>query len=104
MKWGLLSTANINEKLLGGVGGTEEATVVAVASRDRSRAEAFARDHGIERALGSYEELLEDPEGQRADSRVGEEPPRLGAEDALAQARTIEALYAAAESGRAVSL
>jgi len=62
MKWGLLSTANINEKLLGGVRGTEEATVVAVASRDRSRAEAFAREHGIERALGSYEELLEDPE------------------------------------------
>ena len=62
MKWGLLSTANINEKLLGGVGGTEEATVVAVASRDRSRAEAFAREHGIERALGSYEELLADPE------------------------------------------
>jgi predicted dehydrogenase len=62
MKWGLLSTANINRKLLEGVRGTDEATVVAVASRDRSRAEAFAREHGIERALGSYEELLEDPE------------------------------------------
>ena len=42
--------------------GTDEATVVAVASRDRSRAEAFAREHGIERALGSYEALLDDPE------------------------------------------
>ena len=62
MKWGLLSTANINRKLLAGVRGTDEATVVAVASRDRSRAGAFAREHGIERALGSYEELLEDPE------------------------------------------
>ena len=62
MKWGLLSTANINRKLLEGVRGTDEATVVAVASRDRSRAEAFAREHGIERALGSYEELLADPE------------------------------------------
>jgi xylose dehydrogenase (NAD/NADP) len=30
--------------------------------RDRSRAEVFAREHGIERAHGSYEELLEDPE------------------------------------------
>jgi D-xylose 1-dehydrogenase (NADP+, D-xylono-1,5-lactone-forming) len=62
MKWGLLSTANINRKLLEGVRGTDEATVVAVASRDRSRAQAFAREHGIERALGSYEELLADPE------------------------------------------
>jgi D-xylose 1-dehydrogenase (NADP+, D-xylono-1,5-lactone-forming) len=62
MKWGLLSTANINAKLLGGVRGTEEATVVAVASRDRSRAQGVSREHGIERALGSYEELLEDPE------------------------------------------
>ena len=47
MKWGLLSTANINRKLLEGVRGTDEATVVAVASRDRSRAEAVrarARD------------------------------------------------------------
>ena len=62
MRWGLLSTANINRKLLAGARGTDEATVVAVASRDRSRAEAFAREHGIERALGSYEALLEDPE------------------------------------------
>jgi predicted dehydrogenase len=62
MRWGLLSTANINRKLLAGAYGTDEATVVAVASRDRPRAERFAREHGIERAHGSYEALLEDPE------------------------------------------
>ena len=62
MRWGLLSTANINRKLLAGARGTDEATVVAVASRDRGRAEEFAREHGIERALGSYEALLEDPD------------------------------------------
>ena len=62
MRWGLLSTAHINGKLLAGAQGTDEATVVAVASRDRSRAEAFAREHGIERAHGSYEALLEDPD------------------------------------------
>src|SRR5215210_1827543 len=61
MKWGLLSTANINRKLLEGIRGTDEATAVAVASRDRSRAEQFAREHGIERAHGSYEDLLADP-------------------------------------------
>ncbi|HYH87668.1 MAG TPA: Gfo/Idh/MocA family oxidoreductase [Solirubrobacteraceae bacterium] len=62
MRWGLLSTAHINGKLLAGAQGTDEATVVAVASRDRSRAEAFAREQGIERAHASYEALLEDPD------------------------------------------
>jgi predicted dehydrogenase len=62
MRWGLLSTANINRAILEGARGTDEATVVAVASRDRSRAEQYAREHGIERAHGSYEALLEDPE------------------------------------------
>ena len=49
-------------ELLAGARGTDEATVVAVASRDRGRAEGFAREHGIERAHGSYEALLEDPD------------------------------------------
>jgi predicted dehydrogenase len=62
MRWGLLSTANINRAILEGARGTDEATVVAVASRDRSRAEQYAREHGIERAHGSYEALLEDPD------------------------------------------
>jgi predicted dehydrogenase len=34
----------------------------------------------------------------------GEAPPRYGLEDALGQARAIEALYASAESGRSVAL
>src|SRR5207244_1925475 len=33
-----------------------------VASRERSRAEAYAREHGLERAFGSYDELLADPD------------------------------------------
>jgi D-xylose 1-dehydrogenase (NADP+, D-xylono-1,5-lactone-forming) len=33
-----------------------------VASRDRVRAEAYAREHGIERAYAPHEALLEDPE------------------------------------------
>jgi D-xylose 1-dehydrogenase (NADP+, D-xylono-1,5-lactone-forming) len=35
---------------------------VAIGSRDRARAEAQAADFGIERALGSYEEVLADPD------------------------------------------
>ena len=33
-----------------------------MAARDKVRAEAFAKKHGIEKAYGSYAELLDDPE------------------------------------------
>ncbi len=62
VKWGILSTAHINRLFLAGVEQSQEIEVVAVASRSREKAEAHARDQGIERAFGSYEELLEDPE------------------------------------------
>jgi D-xylose 1-dehydrogenase (NADP+, D-xylono-1,5-lactone-forming) len=62
VRWGFLSTANINDKLLPGAQASPDLDVVAVASRDAGRAEAYARERGIERAYGSYEELLADPE------------------------------------------
>jgi xylose dehydrogenase (NAD/NADP) len=60
--WGLLSTAPINEKILAAAGETDRADVIAVASRDAARAEAYAAEHGIDRAYGGYDALLEDPE------------------------------------------
>jgi predicted dehydrogenase len=60
--WGFLSTANINDKVLAGARESDRVRVAAVASRDRERAEAYARERGIERAYGTYEELLADPE------------------------------------------
>ena len=36
--------------------------LVAVAARDRGRAELFAEKHGVERVLGSYAEVIADPE------------------------------------------
>jgi predicted dehydrogenase len=60
VRWGLLSTARINEAILGGAQPSERTQVVAVASRDQGRADAYAREHGLERAYGSYEALLED--------------------------------------------
>jgi predicted dehydrogenase len=36
--------------------------VVAVAARERSRGEAFARSRGVEKVLDTYQELIEDPE------------------------------------------
>jgi len=36
--------------------------LVAVAARDRPRAEAFAREHGVERVVAGYADLVADPE------------------------------------------
>jgi D-xylose 1-dehydrogenase (NADP+, D-xylono-1,5-lactone-forming) len=58
--WGLLSTARINRNIVEAATKSARAEVVAVASRTSARAEAYAREHGIERAHGSYEALLED--------------------------------------------
>jgi D-xylose 1-dehydrogenase (NADP+, D-xylono-1,5-lactone-forming) len=60
--WGFLSTANINDKVLAGAAESDRVDVIAVASRDAARAEAYARERRLERAYGSYEELLADPD------------------------------------------
>ena len=60
VQWGLLSTARINDAILRGASESERTEVVAVASRDGERADGYAREHGIARAYGSYEELLAD--------------------------------------------
>ncbi len=62
VKWGILSTADINKKLLAGAAESDDVDVVAVGSRDLARAEAFAETWDIPRAYGTYEELLADPE------------------------------------------
>ena len=62
MRLGLISTADINRKVIPGAHASEKVDLVAVASRDQSRAEAYAKQWGIERAYGSYEALLEDPD------------------------------------------
>ena len=62
VKWGILSTADINRKLLPGADASPKVEVVAVASRDAARAADYARKWNIERAYGSYDELLADPD------------------------------------------
>jgi predicted dehydrogenase len=62
VRWGILSTADINNKVLAGLQGSPAVDVIAVGSRDHERAQQFASEHGIERAHGSYEELLADPD------------------------------------------
>jgi predicted dehydrogenase len=62
VRLGLLSTARINDAILKGAQGTDRVEVVAVGSRDSAKAQAYASEHGLERAHGSYEALLENPE------------------------------------------
>jgi xylose dehydrogenase (NAD/NADP) len=61
VRYGFLTTAHINDALLEGIRLTPLADVVAVASRDRGRAGAYASERGIPRAHGGYEALLADP-------------------------------------------
>ena len=63
VRWGILSTANIAvKKVVPAMQLGECCDVIAVASRDRRRAEQVARSLGIAKAYGSYEELLADPD------------------------------------------
>jgi predicted dehydrogenase len=60
VRLGLLSTANINRQILVGARGAGQVDVVAVGSRDGAKAQTYAGEHGIAKAHGSYEALLED--------------------------------------------
>ncbi len=62
VKWGIISTADINRKVIPGAHASDKVELVGVASRDRARAESYAQEWQIPRAFGSYEELLEDAE------------------------------------------
>ena len=63
LRWGVLSTANIGlMKVLPAMQQGQYTTVTAIASRDIVRARKAASALGIEKAYGSYEELLADPE------------------------------------------
>ncbi|GAA2567819.1 MULTISPECIES: Gfo/Idh/MocA family protein [Streptomyces] len=61
LRIGILGAARITERSLIDPARATGHRLVAVAARDRSRAEAFAATHGVERTLGSYAELLADP-------------------------------------------
>jgi predicted dehydrogenase len=63
IRWGVLSTAKIGTKtVIPAMQQGELCTVAAIASRDAGKARAVADELGIERAHGSYEALLADPD------------------------------------------
>jgi xylose dehydrogenase (NAD/NADP) len=62
VKWGIVSTADINRKVIPAAHASPKVDLVAVASRDQAHADEYAKRWEIERAYGSYEALLADPE------------------------------------------
>ena len=85
LRWGILSTARIGtEKVIPAIRRAARCEVVAIASRDASRAADAAARLGIARAHGSYEALLADPE---IDAIYNPLPNHLHEEWTLAAAR-----------------
>ncbi|HXE05691.1 MAG TPA: Gfo/Idh/MocA family oxidoreductase [Bryobacteraceae bacterium] len=63
IRWGVLGAANIaTKKVIPAMQKGQFSTMAAIASRDLNRARRAADDLGIEKAYGSYEELLADPD------------------------------------------
>lgn len=62
LRIGILGAARITGPALVEPARTTGDRLVAVAARDRRRAEAFAAEHGVERVVGSYADVLADPE------------------------------------------
>jgi predicted dehydrogenase len=61
-RWGVIATGRIAATVVEDMKLVDGAVLAAVASRDLGRARAFADEHGFERAYGSYEELIADPD------------------------------------------
>lgn len=63
IRWGVLGVAKIaTQKVIPAMLRGRWSTVTAIASRDRARADAAARQLGLPKAYGSYDELLDDPD------------------------------------------
>lgn len=61
LRWGILGTARINRRLIPAIRAARRSRLEAVASRDRARAEAFARTWEIPHAVEGYQQLLDQP-------------------------------------------
>ena len=62
IRWGIVGPGRIAENVLPDFAHVPNARPVAVASRSQERADAFAARHGLDRAHGSYDAILADPD------------------------------------------
>lgn len=58
VRWGLLSTAAINRRVIPALRASRRGELAAVASRNQDQADAYAAEWGIPKAFGSYEAML----------------------------------------------
>lgn len=61
LRWGILGTARINRRVIPAMRLARRSALAAIASRDRARGEAYAREWSIPRAIEGYQSLLDDP-------------------------------------------
>ena len=59
VRWGLLSTAMINHRVIHAIRASKRGKLVAVASRNQETANAYAANWNIPHAFGSYEAMLD---------------------------------------------
>ncbi len=62
LRIGVLGASRIAEQAIVGPAAELGHRLVAIAARNRPRAEAFAEKYGVERVVGSYQEVIDDPE------------------------------------------
>ena len=65
VKWGIIGTANIARwGMIPGMKKSPSCELYAIAGRSLEKAQKYKEDYGFEKAYGSYDELLDDPEVQ----------------------------------------
>lgn len=62
MKIGILGAGNIARNMANTLNAMDDAQFYAVGSRSMEKAEKFAKEYGAQKAYGSYEDLVSDPE------------------------------------------
>ena len=83
--WGLIGTGKIaDDRILPGINASKGNKLVAVVSREQSRADAFARKFGAQHAYTNYADMLANPDVQVVAIHT---PNSLHCEEVLAAAR-----------------
>jgi predicted dehydrogenase len=62
INWGVAGIGAITNRFVRGLRDTKGARLYAASSRTREKAEVFAAEYGFEKAYGSYQAMLEDPD------------------------------------------
>ena len=62
LRWGILGTGNIAAQFTAGLKASRRGLATAVGSRSEQTAQAFAKTHGVARAVAGYDALVADPQ------------------------------------------